>query len=112
MTKENPLYEDSQLKITLLSDADGNVISGEDHELWVKGKGKLERYAIQRGILKELARTSRDDFGTILERTNSGIGFFLNTVGLTYDSVGVAISQAYIEEQERFEAWLRQQSQQ
>ncbi|HLC78616.1 MAG TPA: hypothetical protein VJH92_05830 [Candidatus Nanoarchaeia archaeon] len=107
MAREEPLYQDEDMKITLLSDVDGNIKSGEDHELWLIKSGN--RYIIQRGILKQLARTSRDDLGTLLERINPGIGISLRDAGLTYDSVGVAISQVYIEEQERFEIWQRQQ---
>ncbi len=105
MVKENPLYEDSQLKITLLIDSDESLWGGDKYELWLSKTGN--QYVFQRGILKQLARTSRNDIGTFLERLHPGIGISLRDCGLTYDSVGMAISRAYLEKGERHVAWLR-----
>ncbi|MEK6917327.1 MAG: hypothetical protein AABW51_00075 [Nanoarchaeota archaeon] len=112
--KTNTLYEDSQIRVTyLLSPETGkeeDIISAEDHELWVKERrGEWNRYMIGRGILKELARTSREDRGRKLETIHPGIRIELELLGtgLNIDSLGVAISQAYIEDEERSEGSRR-----
>jgi hypothetical protein len=62
--EKDVLYEKGRLKITYLHSPkpaeESKVISIEDHELWIKGiDEKWNRYIIQRGILRELARTAK-----------------------------------------------------
>ena len=106
MKKEGPLYEDSQLKVTLLQDFEGNVVSGEDHELHITSSES--RYIIQRGILAQIAGTSRDRLPDLLDRLHPLMLYDLEKNNLTPDSIGVACCQAYMEEQRRFELWNKQ----
>ncbi len=65
---DDSLYEKDRVKITYLHSLEpgkeNEIISGEDHELWLgKEDGEWDKYIIPRGVLKELARTVRDKDG-------------------------------------------------
>lgn len=98
-----PLYEDSQLKGIYWKCPDGTILPDE-HELLILGKEEaVHRIPLQRGILEELARTDRDRFPGKLNTLDPSIDVIMKMMvpGLTYDSLGMAISQMYIEAEER-----------
>ena len=91
---EEPLYEDPDLKIAVFTK------DPESHEIHILKSGM--RYLLQRGILRELATTSRERLEDKLNRVNHAILDDARQYGLNADSIGLAIAQAYIEEEERF----------
>jgi hypothetical protein len=102
MSEIKPLYEDRQLKVTYQMDFDGNVVSVEDHELLIKiSEGDYDRHLIQRGGLKELAFTSRDDLEGKLRLINKNIPLALLQFSINPEAVGMALAQAYIEDEKR-----------
>ena len=92
---EKPLYEDSQIKIDYLP---GSI---EDHTLLIKPDGE---YILPQGCLREFATTSRDKIEMKIRTLNELI--VCDAVGqrLDIDSLGLAIAQAYIEEERRRES--------
>ncbi|MBS3094166.1 hypothetical protein J4474_00735 [Candidatus Pacearchaeota archaeon] len=95
-SERKPLYQDSRIKVDYLP----NAI--EDHEL-ITDDGDGPYLILQRGILEQCARTSRDRFPELIERiTNFTFTPSLNESGLTLDSIHVAICQAYMEQERRY----------
>lgn len=109
MTEEEPLYEDSQIKVTYLhgsrSERESSRVDAGDYELWIKKDSGEEyrRYLLPGGILRILACTSRNDLKRRLDTVNQNIRGDLekSNSGLNIDSIGMALAQAYIVEQER-----------
>ena len=91
---EESLYEDEDIKITSF------YRDPESHTIHILKPGN--RYILNRGVLKELATTSRDDLEKKINEMNSSILHDARKYGLSVDSIGMAIAQAYIEEEERF----------
>jgi len=83
------LYEDKDLKVTTMPQ------DPESHELWILGSEN--RYLLQRGILKDLGTAPRGKMERMLANVNIDIAYDAEKQGLTYDSLGVAFSQAYAE---------------
>lgn len=104
MTKEKPLYEDVDLKITYLLDEKGNMKEAGEHELHITNSEN--RYVLQRGILKELAFSDRPGLVGILRNLNPHLMVNLMIHGLTPDAVGVAAHQAIVESEKRFEEYM------
>jgi len=91
---EEPLYEDDELKVTVFPK------DSEAHELHlIKPKS---RYLLLRGTLRELARTPRRKLESKLNLINSALLYEAREQGLDAKDIGIVISQAYIEEEERF----------
>jgi hypothetical protein len=92
--EEESLYEDKDIKITFF------CRDPESHKVHILKSGS--RYIFPRGVLREFATTSRDD----LEKKINGMGSLIlhdaRKYGLSVDSIGMAIAQAYIEQEERF----------
>ncbi len=109
MPEESPLYEDGKLKITFLHspepEEEDKIVSTEDHEIWIKDKTQT-RYALPRGCLNEFAQTERGRLESKLNNMNPEIKFTLEKNGLTIDSVHIAICQAYIKNEERYQKYL------
>lgn len=102
MTKEKPLYEDEQIKIDYLPS------SIEDHLLYIKEKsGEESRYLMERGILSELARTSRGGIERKIATINQSILFTLREEKIGIDGLHVALCQAYAEEERRINEFSR-----
>lgn len=97
-----PLYQDRQLRIGY------HPSSSEDHLLHVKEKeGQEMAYLIQRGILKELARTTRGGIERKIDNFNPEILIKIKEEGIGIDGLHVALCQAYIEEEERMRRFLQ-----
>lgn len=117
---EDTLYEQDDLKITYLhspeSGKEKDVVSGEDHELWLKNRdNEWCRYIIQRGILKELAETSKIIHHTsedssnlirLLNKISPSIWFSLKVKGITLEEISKAFIAAHQKEEEDFEKYL------
>jgi len=97
MPKEEPLYDDGQIRINHYEK------SPECHEMRIT-KPEEKYVLLQRGVLEDLARTSRKNLKRKLAVINPPLAYFLEENKLV-DAVGLAVSQAYIEETERFEAF-------
>lgn len=95
------LYEDDKLRIGYLPD------SPEDHLLYV-GDGKEFEYIIQRGILGEMARTSRGGIERMINQFNYNILHAIGEVGVSVDGLHVAICQAQMEENRRIQDFTRE----
>ncbi|MBS3078562.1 hypothetical protein J4218_00395 [Candidatus Pacearchaeota archaeon] len=98
MNENFVLYEDPQIRVRV------NERSPEDHYLDLLGGGKEEReYIIPRGCLRELATTTRDRFPLKIDTLNWIMLNDANERGLTADSIGFALAQAYIESERRYQ---------
>src|SRR3989344_6699218 len=98
---ELPLYQDHEISISLLKDPEGKIL-GDEHEV-LFCEPKQTRYILQRHVLETLANSPRPRLLERLETMHPGISYDLEQRGLTSDSVGFALCQAYIEEERRFE---------
>lgn len=111
------LYEKSRIKITYLHSPEigkeNEVISGEDHELWIKDKtDEWNRYIIQRGILRELSGTSEKNLSglvNMMNRINPNIFWDMKRGGITLGDVSEAFIGAYQKEEEDFKKYLAEQ---
>lgn len=92
MSKVEPLYEDSQLKVTYHLDSEENVVRVQSHELWVRenSEGEYNRHLIQRDGLRELAFIARDDLEGKLNLVNRGIVPDLRRANINIEAVGMA----------------------
>jgi hypothetical protein len=71
MKREDILYESERVRVGYLCSPE-QVISYEDHELGLKDRrGEWIRYALDRGILEDLA-------GKLSDRKNQGVGDILD----------------------------------
>lgn len=95
MNDNKPLYEDPDIRI------EHHPRSHEDHLLYLKRNGEELNYIIQRGILREIARTPRHEVEEIMRRINEIMVQDARQRGLSVDSLGYAIAQAYIEDERR-----------
>jgi hypothetical protein len=102
MANQKPLYEDPEIRI------DHHPNSHEDHLLYLLSKGEEINYLIQRGILKTLATTPRHEVEVIMRRVNETMVEDARCRGLTVDSLGYAIAQAYIEQEKRLDDLVAQ----
>ncbi|MDD5133661.1 MAG: hypothetical protein PHD81_00760 [Candidatus Nanoarchaeia archaeon] len=94
-----PLYQDEEIKVDYL------LNSFEDHRVYLKeGRGEELNYIIQRGILKDIARTPRGGLVSILSRCNPQILYALKEMDIEVDGLHVALCQAYAEQEERIRA--------
>lgn len=112
------LYEIDRIKITYLHSPEPGrekeIVSGEDHELWLKDKdGEWYRYIIPKGVLKELARTMGDNdlLGLInkINNLNFSISDNFSTSKISFTEVGKAFLKAYQKEEEEVEKYLSEQ---
>jgi hypothetical protein len=103
MAREGPLYEDSKLKVTLLQDAEGNIISGEDHEFWIKPD---TRYMLPRGTLEFLALSHIEELEKTLLRVNGDIFNSMRNEGISLGDVELALKRALVEEKDRYASYL------
>ncbi len=114
---EDTLYERDRIKITYLHSPEpgkeSEVISGEDHELWIKDEsGEWNRYIIQRGILKDLANTVKNDdrhFSKLVNLLNTFNRFIYPALlegEATLEELGRAFIGAYQKEEEDYERYL------
>ena len=93
---EKPLYQDEKLKVDYLKN------SPEDHLLYIKQKdGEEISFVIQRGILRELARTPRGGIERKIATFHDSILFVIKEEEITIDGLHVALCQAYAEEENR-----------
>ena len=92
--EKEPLYEDDKIKITVFAK------DPEVHELHLLNP--KSRYLLLRGTLRELARTPRKKLESKLNLVNSAMLYEAREQGLDAKDIGIAICQAYIEEEERF----------
>ncbi len=100
---EKSLYQDRQLRI------EHHPSSSQDHLLYVKEKeGEEVEYLIQRGILRELARTPRGEIERKISNFSPEILTEVKREGIGVDGLHVALCQAYIEEEERMRIALRE----
>ena len=99
MAEEKPLYQDEQLKIDYFERAP------EEHLLYIRDlhekKGEEMSYVIPRGILSELATTSRGGIERKIAAFNDMILFALQKERIGIDGLHVALCQAYAEEERR-----------
>jgi hypothetical protein len=110
------LYEKERVKVTYLHSPElgkeDEVISGEDHELWIKDlKGEWKRYIIQRGILKDLSRVANDKSKLVdmLNRINPYVLNDMERDRISLQEVGQAVLGAYQKEEQDFEGYLAEQ---
>jgi len=89
---EEPLYQDERIKIDYLS------TSPQDHLVFIEG----ESYLLQRGLLKELAKTPRGGIESKIDNFNCDILFAIKKEGISVDGLHVALCQTYAEEESRF----------
>jgi len=98
MADERPLYEDPNIKIEPMPN------SPDDHFIYFISKGQEpSQYIILRGCLREFATTSRDNIGMKMKTLNELMVTDAANRGLSIDSLGFAIAQAYIEEERRIQ---------
>jgi hypothetical protein len=95
---ERLLYRDFEMTIDALPN------SPEDHYITFHTIGHKDcRYIIQRGVLRELATTSRDGLGSKMMTSNESMVRDAKERGLSVDALGVAIAQAFLEEDRRYQ---------
>jgi hypothetical protein len=110
------LYEHDRVKVTYLHSPEpgkqDEIISHEDHELWLKGKdGEWSSYAIPRGVLKELLSVANETSRLVdmLDRVNPLLTFNMGNEGIPLEDVVQAISAAHQKEDHDFEAYRIEQ---
>jgi len=92
---ENTLYEKDKLRITysLRPGKEEEIISRDKHELWIKKMGgEWNRYALQRGSLREFALAAEKKGLSLLNKLYS-----VNKV-ILYDLLKEEISSEKVEE--------------
>jgi hypothetical protein len=102
MDKQKPLYEDPDIKI------EHHPRSHEDHLLFLMSGGEELNYIIQRGILEEIATTPRHRVKEKMRRVNELMVEDAYSRGLSVDSLGFAMAQAYIEQERRLNVLVDQ----
>ena len=115
--EKDTLYEGDKLKITYLHSPEPGrekeVISGEDHELWIKDRsGEWGRYILQRGILRELATTAKEhplDLSSKLTTINENILYYGAREGINLEDMKKAFIEAFQKEKEDFEKYFAEQ---
>jgi len=103
------LYESRNVRVTYLHSPEpgkeDEVISGEEHELWIGDN----RYVLQRGILRELyGSVERNDvveLVRLLNVINLG-GLERMQTGVNLPDVGSAVRGAYEREEELRDEWI------
>ena len=108
MTIDIPLYQDAKMRIDLLRDSNGKVISKKDYELWLNKDGEInwDRYILARGLLEELALSHLEKLEEKLIRINSNI---INSMGegeISLFDLEHGLKNAYFEEQRRYADYL------
>jgi len=113
---DDVLYEDGRVKVTYLHSPEpgreDEVVSGEDHELWLKNRnGEWGRYIIQRRILRELSERARRvedlfDFTSRLDLVNPFILRHLEREGINLGNVRQALLGAYRKEDKNFRKFV------
>jgi len=93
---EKPLYEDLNFKVEY------NERSPQDHMLFIKEGDSWMPYAVDRGILQELARTQVGGIEAKLSAMNDMILAHLREKKLGVDGLHIAFCQAYQKEQDRY----------
>ena len=101
---EGPLYQDERLRI------DYHPSSVEDHLLYIRERaGEEINYIIPRGILEELARTPRGEIERKITNWNDELIYRIKREEIGVDGLHVALCQAYIEQEERIQAFRHQE---
>jgi len=103
--QDNPvLYQDPQIEVKF------NPKSPEDHILYLHKPGGEEGmgFHIPRRCLEELAKTPRDKAEEKMKTLNDIMVRYTEDLGLSVDSLGYAMAQAYIEEKRRYDINERQ----
>ena len=99
---EKSLYQDRQLRI------EHHPSSSQDHILYVKEKeGEDVEYLIQRGILRELAKTPRGGIEQKINNFNYEILAKIKEEGISIDELHVVFCQAHAEEEERVKRFVQ-----
>lgn len=107
------LYEKGRVKVTYLHSPEpgkeNEIISGEDHELWLKDRGgEWRRYVIQRGILQDLSRVANDKsrLADMLNRINYYVLHDMEKEGIALEDIGQVVLGAYQKEEQNFQKYL------
>jgi len=96
MAKQQPLYQDKRLVIDYLPQ------SPEDYQLIIKRKsGEETGQILQRGVLGDLAKTSRERLETKIDTINPVLLHELRLEKIGMDWLHVALCQAHMEEERR-----------
>lgn len=94
----NPLYQDTDMEIGVTPD------SPQDHYIRFIGGGfEPVKHLIPGGCLEDLATTQRGRFESKISNINGSIIIDALSRGLTIDSLGMGIAQAYIEQEKRYQ---------
>ncbi|MDD5416991.1 MAG: hypothetical protein PHU12_03370 [Candidatus Aenigmarchaeota archaeon] len=93
LPKEEKLYKDKNIEIGYFQD------SFEDHVLIINQE---TQFILQRGVLEELARTSRDTLLLKLNAIDPMLPYTLNEEKISADYLQVALAQAHIKELDEF----------
>lgn len=101
MNEEAPLYEDVDLRVSSMPN------SPQDHYIvFTAGDTENSSYALQRGILEELANAPRYDFRSKIDMLHPSILTEARSRGLTADSLHAAINLACAENERRVQKYL------
>ena len=96
MGKQQPLYMDKQLTIDYLPQ------SPEDYQLIIKRKsGEEVGQILQRGVLEDLAKTSRERLETKIDTINPTFLHLLQLEEISIDLLHGALRDAHMEEKKR-----------
>jgi len=96
MAKERPLYEDPDIRIESMPE------SPQEHLLYLLRNGEELNYILPRSCLKDFATTPRPGLESKMRNINYDMVRDALNRGLSVDSLGVAIAQAYIEKERRW----------
>ncbi|MEN9625925.1 MAG: hypothetical protein RL557_253 [archaeon] len=106
------LYKDVQLMITYLhspeSGRETEVVSVEDHELWMKSdKAWTGRYILQRGVLRELADDAQEGRYSVIELKLNSVDHALlremHECNISVLALAKALKGAYQNQEDAFE---------
>src|SRR3989344_8860016 len=115
--EKDTIYDEGKLRISYLHSPERGkekeVISGEDHELWIKDRrNEWSRYVLPRGILKELAFISKENTSGLYSKLsiiNDEILECMRTEKITLEDMKKALMSAYQKEEDNFEKYLDEQ---
>jgi hypothetical protein len=107
MAIDIPLYQDSKIKIDLLRNYKNEIVSGEDHELWLNtNEIDWDRYSLGRGLLEELAHCHLEELEGKLMSINSDITPSMKEGEISLFDLEHGLKNAYFEEQRRYADYL------
>jgi hypothetical protein len=97
----SPLYQDAQLEI-------GYMKNSEDYFLKISGYEKSQYY-IPLGVFEDLAMAPRGELERIITPFNDLILLSCKKNYISTDELHIVLSQAYVEEQKRFNKFRREE---